>query len=201
MNEIILNNIKKIKVIIFLLCLTPVYILVYEIIKNDLSANPIEYILKFSGKWSINFLMFSLAITPLRRIFKLNWLIKFRRMIGLFAFFYVFSHFLIWLGLDQGFELSDVVNEIKKRPFILIGFAAFIMMLPLALTSFNKAIKFLGGSLWQKIHNLVYVIGLFAVIHLYWIKASKNNLNQPILYFSIFLSLILIRVYFKYSKK
>lgn len=201
MNEIILNNIKKIKVIIFLLCLTPVYILVYEIIKNDLSANPIEYILKFSGKWSINFLMFSLAITPLRRIFKLNWLIKFRRMIGLFAFFYVLSHFLIWLGLDQGFELSDVVNEIKKRPFILMGFAAFIMMLPLALTSFNKAIKFLGGSLWQKIHNLVYVIGLFAVIHLYWIKASKNNLNQPILYFSIFLSLILIRVYFKYFKK
>ena len=167
---------------LFALCLIPALLLVWRGFTGDLSANPVEFIEHRTGDWTLRFLLITLTVTPLRKIFEQPLLTRFRRMLGLFAFFYVVLHFLSYSWLDMGFELDAIVKDIPKRPFALVGFSAFLLMIPLAATSFNRAIKALGAPRWQMIHRLVYVIVLLGLLHFFWMRAAKNNFAEVAVY-------------------
>ncbi|MEO5936465.1 MAG: protein-methionine-sulfoxide reductase heme-binding subunit MsrQ [Terriglobales bacterium] len=167
------KRIVILKVVVWVLCLTPIAGLVYRGLMGELSANPIEKVLNDLGFWTLTLLVSSLAITPLRRIPGLNWLIRFRRLIGLFAFFYVCLHFLTYLVLDQELDLAAVLKDIPQRPFILVGFLAFLLLIPLAATSTTWSIRKLGGKNWNRLHKLVYISAILGVIHFGWrVKAD-----------------------------
>ena len=167
------KRIVILKVVVWLLCLTPIGILAYDGLHAGLGANPIERVMNDLGFWTLTLLVSSLAITPLRKITGLNWLIRFRRLIGLFAFFYVFLHLSTYVALDQEFDFSAVLQDIPKRPFILVGFLAFLLLIPLAATSTNWSIRKLGGKNWNRLHRLVYVSATLGVIHFWWkVKAD-----------------------------
>jgi sulfoxide reductase heme-binding subunit YedZ len=164
------KSIRILKVLLFLICLVPLAKLVLEIFgvaDMSLGANPVEELIHRLGKWGLNFLLITLAVTPLRRLTGKGWLLRFRRMLGLFAFFYVLMHFLTYAGLDQRFNLPVIFEDIAERPFITLGFAALLLLIPLAVTSTNGMIRRLGRR-WQKLHRLVYVIAILAVVHFYW---------------------------------
>jgi sulfoxide reductase heme-binding subunit YedZ len=169
-----------IKVLVFLLSLVPLGYLGWRAWSQDLTANPIEYITHFTGDWTIRFLVFTLAVTPLRRVFNLPDLIRFRRMIGLFAFFYGFLHFSTYLGVDKFFDFHEIWGDIAKRPYITVGFTGFILMIPLAVTSTAGWIRRIGGKQWQRLHHLVYVSAIAGVFHYYWLV--KSDIRQPVLY-------------------
>ncbi len=163
---------KWTKIVVFLTCLYPVGELVYRMIRQDLGANPVEYITHQTGVWALRFLAITLAITPLRKLAGLPDLIRFRRMTGLFAFFYAWMHFMTWAVLDKQFDLSDMWRDFWKRPFITAGAAALLMMIPLAITSTAGWIRRLGGKRWQLLHRLIYFSAIAGVIHYYWLVKS-----------------------------
>jgi sulfoxide reductase heme-binding subunit YedZ len=168
------------KVALFLLCLVPLGLLVWRALQGELTANPIEFITHRTGDWTLRFLVITLAITPLRKILHLPQLIRFRRMLGLFAFFYGCLHFSIWIGIDKFFAWSDMWADVRKRPFITVGFTGFVLMIPLAITSTAGWIRRLGGRRWQMLHRLVYVSAVAGVIHYYWLV--KSDVRKPLLY-------------------
>ena len=170
------------KVIVFVLCLLPFAWLFYGAYANTLGANPAEALIRSTGDWTLRFLCITLAVTPLRKLTKQPMLARFRRMLGLFTFFYGCVHFLCYSGLDMGLVWSDIVRDIVKRPFILVGTSALLLMLPLAATSFNRAIKALGPARWQALHRAVYAIVLLGLLHFFWMRAAKNNFAEVAVY-------------------
>jgi methionine sulfoxide reductase heme-binding subunit len=186
------------KAILFVACLIPFAWLVYGIFTNQLGANPTEYITRFTGNWTLRFICLVLAVTPLRVMSKTPQLARFRRMLGLFVYFYVVLHLLAYSWFDMSFILADIIADIPKRPFILVGFAAFLLLTPLALTSFNRAIKTLGAKRWQTLHKLVYVIAGLGVLHFFWMREGKNNYTEVIVYAVILGALLGWRVWNKF---
>lgn len=181
---------RVIKPALFVICALPLLSLVWAafgIGGARLGANPIEKIQDTCGEWALRFLVITLAITPLRDWFNLPWLVQLRRMLGLYAFFYVLVHFLNWLILDQGLYWPGVLEDIGKRPFITIGFAAFLLLIPLAVTSTNQMMRRLGKR-WKSLHRLVYLISLLAVWHYYW--QVKSDVTEPLIYLAIVLVLL-----------
>jgi sulfoxide reductase heme-binding subunit YedZ len=190
------------KPIVFLACLTPFAWLVYGAFTDGLGPNPAEYLIRSAGDWTLRFLCIVLAVTPLRVMFRLNGLARYRRMLGLFAYFYVVIHLLSYGWFDMGFDVPEIAKDIAKRPFILVGFAAFVLLTPLAATSFNRAIKALGAKRWQRLHKLVYVIAGLGLLHFFWLRAGKNNFNEVFVYAGIVAVLLAWRVwYFVRQKK
>ncbi len=181
------------KTALFVLCLGPLANLVYGLLSDALGANPIEALTRGLGDWTLRFLLMTLAVTPLRRLSGRNWLLKLRRMLGLFTFFYALLHFTSYVWLDQFFDWGDIWKDIVKRPFISIGFASFLLLVPLAATSNNAAIKRLGGRLWQSLHRVVYAIAVFAVLHFWWMV--KIDITQPAIHAATLALLLGMRVY------
>ncbi len=173
------------KPLLFLLCLAPLAWLIAAAATDRLGANPAETLIRGLGDWSLRGLCLTLAVTPLRVLSGQPALARFRRMLGLFSFFYASLHLLAYGWLDMGLELGDIGRDILKRPFILMGFVAWLLLLPLALTSFNRAIKALGAARWQRLHRAVYVLSLIALAHFIWMRAGKNNFAEPALYGAI----------------
>jgi methionine sulfoxide reductase heme-binding subunit len=185
---------RVIKPVVFVACLTPVFWLTYAAVMDALGANPIETITHETGVWTLRFLAITLLITPLRRLTKWNALIRYRRMFGLFAFFYGCLHFLTYVWLDQFFAIDDIVKDVAKRPFITIGFTAFVLMIPLAVTSTAGWIRRLGGKRWNLLHRLVYLSAICGVIHYLWLV--KADTTRPIRYGVIIGALLLARAIF-----
>jgi sulfoxide reductase heme-binding subunit YedZ len=183
---------KWTKLPVFLLCLVPLGVLIWRALTGNLGANPVEFIQHATGDWTLRFLVFTLSITPFRKLLKLPDLIRFRRMLGLFAFFYACLHFFTYLGPDQSFNLAAMWKDVAKRPFITVGFAAFVLLIPLALTSTAGWIRRLGGRRWQMLHRLIYISAICGVIHYYWLV--KSAVLRPLLYGAIVAVLLLWRV-------
>ena len=188
------------KVVVFLLCLLPFAWLFYGAFTNQLGANPAEALIRATGDWTLRFVCIVLAVTPLRVISKTPALARFRRMLGLFTYFYVVVHLLSYSGFDMGFDVADIAKDIAKRPFILVGFSAFLLLTPLAATSFNAAIKRMGAKRWQMLHKLVYVISGLGLLHFFWMRAGKNNFAEVFVYAAIIAVLLGWRV-LQYLKK
>ncbi|WP_239078217.1 MULTISPECIES: sulfite oxidase heme-binding subunit YedZ [Deefgea] len=186
--------IKLIKPVVFVLCMLP--LLRVGVLLNQ-AVNPIEFLTRSSGTWALVGLLVTLAITPLRQITGWSWLQSLRRMLGLFAFFYALVHFATYIWLDQFFDFSAIVQDIIKRPFITIGFAAFVLLIPLALTSTNGWMRRLKRN-WGRIHRLIYLIAPLAVIHYFWLV--KKDLTQPVLYAAVLCVLLIWRVWRRYSR-
>ena len=180
---IIMLRRRWLKVAVFLLCLVPLEYLLWRFWKQDLTANPTEFLQHATGDWTIRLIVTTLAITPLRRLLHLPDLIRFRRMIGLAAFFYGCLHFLTYLWFDKLFDFHQILKDVGKRPFITAGFACFLSMLPLALTSTRGWIRRLGGKGWQRLHRLIYLAGIAAAVHYYWLV--KSDVRLPLLYGSL----------------
>ena len=175
------------KPILFVLCLLPFLALAYAAVfdQGRLGANPAEYIIRSTGDWVLRFLCITLAITPLRVMTATPQLARLRRMLGLYVFFYVVLHLLSYSLFDKEFDIPEIAKDIAKRPFILVGFAGFVLLAPLALTSFNKAIKWMGAKRWQTLHKLVYVIAGLGILHFFWMRAGKNNFAEVFIYAGI----------------
>jgi len=188
------------KPVVFGLSLLPFCWLLYAAITNQLGANPAEALSRSTGDWTLRFLCLVLAVTPLRVITQTPALARFRRMLGLFVYFYVSLHLLSYSWFDMGFELADMGKDIAKRPFILVGFSAFVLLTPLALTSFNRAIKTLGAKRWQLFHKLVYVVAGLAILHFFWMRAGKNNFAEVYVYAVILGTLLGWRLFYFLSK-
>jgi len=176
------------KKLVFLAALIPLAKLAWLGLNNGLGANPIEKITRTTGYWTLTYLMITLAATPLRSVSGWSWPIRWRRMLGLFAFFYASLHFLTYLVLDQFFDWPAIVKDIAKRPYITVGFPAFVLLIPLAVTSTNKMVQRLGGRRWKKLHKLIYVIGIAGVVHFWWLV--KKDITEPV-QFAIVLSVLL----------
>ena len=170
------------KVLLFALCLLPFAWLFYGAWANTLGPNPAEALIRATGDWTLRFLCITLTVSPLRQWANLPALARFRRMLGLFTFFYVVMHFLSYGWLDQGFDMDAIVKDIIKRPFILVGTAGLLLMAPLAATSFNRAIKWMGAARWQMLHRAVYAIVLLGLLHFFWMRAAKNNFAEVAVY-------------------
>ena len=182
---------RWLKITVFLLCLVPLALLGWKAYQQDLSANPIEYITHWTGDWTLRFIVITLAITPLRKLLRWPDLVKFRRMLGLFAFFYGCLHFTTYFWLDKFFAWGEIVKDIGKRPFITAGFAAFIVLAPLAITSTAGWIRRLGGKRWQMLHRLIYFSAVAGVVHYYWLV--KSDIRKPIFYGSLVVILLAYR--------
>jgi len=183
------------KMALFVLCLIPFAYLLWAAIGNHLGANPAEALSRRTGDWTLRLLCITLAVTPLRQITGVAELVRFRRMLGLFAFFYATLHLAAYAWFDMGLDWGDIVRDIPKRPFILAGFAAFTLMVPLAATSFNRAMKALGGRRWKLLHRLVYAVVVLALMHFWWMRAGKHNFAEPIVYITIVVVLFGWRVW------
>ncbi len=180
---------------LFMLCLLPFAWLLYAAIADQLGANPAEALVRRTGDWTLRGLCLTLAVTPLRQWTGWHALARLRRMLGLFTFFYGCLHLACYSWLDQGWELDAIVRDIAKRPFILVGFSAWTLMLPLAATSFNRAIKALGGARWQALHRLVYATALLALLHFFWMRAAKHNFAEWSVYAAVLGGLLGWRVW------
>lgn len=182
------------KVALFGLCLLPFAWLFYSAWANTLGPNPAESLIRATGDWTLRFLCITLAVSPVRLWTNLPALARFRRMLGLFTFFYVLLHFLSYAWLDESFDMDAIVKDIAKRPFILVGTAGLLLMAPLAATSFNRAIKALGAARWQMLHRAVYAIVLLGLLHFFWMRAAKNNFAEVAVYAAIIAVLLGWRV-------
>lgn len=176
---------------LFIAALLPFVYLLYRAFSDDLGANPIEEITHFTGDWTLYLLLITLAVTPLRRLLGWTWLLHYRRMLGLFAFFYACMHFLTYLVLDQFFDLQEIVRDVIKRPYITVGFTAFVLLFPLALTSTNNMMRRLGRR-WKPLHRLVYLITLLGVLHFLWL--TRADVREPLLLGAILLLLLILRL-------
>ncbi len=181
---------RSAKPVLWLLSLLPFVWLVWGAANDALGANPAEYLIRATGDWTLRLLCVTLAVTPLRVMLGLPELAKLRRMLGLFTYFYVVLHLLCYSWLDMVFEWGDIAADIAKRPFILVGFSAFVLLTPLALTSFNRAIRWLGAKRWQWLHRLVYLVAVLAVLHFFWMRAGKSNFAEVFVYASVILVLL-----------
>ena len=190
---------KWAKAVVFALSLAPFLWIVWRTYRGELTANPVEFYQHETGDWTLRFLVFTLCITPFRRIFDLPELIRFRRMLGLFAFFYVCLHFVTYLGPDQSFSFSGMLKDVAKRPFITVGFAAFVLLIPLALTSTAGSIRRLGGKRWQMLHRAVYASAALGVIHYYWLV--KSDIRKPAFYGALVVILLAWRLWSWIAKK
>jgi len=199
-----LNTLQQIrffwKPVIFLLCLLPAVLVVTDAfeITGRLGANPVEAIQDRFGNWALRFIMITLAVTPLRRISNWNWLPRFRRMLGLFTFFYAFMHVLTWFVLDREMRLQDVIEDLTERPFITLGFVAIVLLTALALTSFT-AIRRRMRTRWQTLHNMIYVIGVLGVWHYWW--QVKKDISEPLIYAVILAVLLGTRAFWRWRHR
>ena len=182
------------KPLVFVLALLPFSWLFYGAYTDTLGANPAEYLLRSTGDWTLRFLCLTLAVTPARTLFKWPALARFRRMLGLFVYFYATLHLLSYSWFDMGFDVPDIVRDIIKRPFILVGSTAVVLLTPLALTSFNRAIRFLGARRWQRLHRLVYGIAGLGLLHFFWMRSGKNDYAEVAVYAVVLVLLLGWRV-------
>jgi sulfoxide reductase heme-binding subunit YedZ len=178
------------KPLVFLVCLVPFLLLLQGALDGDLGANPLERVTDVTGQWGLRFLLLTLAITPLRRVTGWTWLLRFRRMLGLFVFFYITLHFLTWVWLDQELSWGNVLADIFKRPYVTVGFSAWLLLLPLAATSTRGMMRRLGRN-WQSLHRAVYVIGVLAILHYIWLV--KADLLEPLIYAAVLILLLVVR--------
>ena len=187
------------KPLVFVLCLLPLAWLVAGAATDQLGANPAEALIRGLGDWALRMLCLALAVTPLRLRTRTPQLARYRRLLGLFTFFYACLHLLAYGWLDMGFDVVDIGRDILKRPFILVGFACWLLLLPLALTSTNRAVRALGGRAWQTLHRLVYLVAGLALLHFFWMRSGKNDYAEVALYAAIIGVLLLERL-FRYLK-
>lgn len=182
-----------VKPLLFVAALVPLALLAERALNDNLGANPIETINRYTGDWTLRFLLITLAITPLRKLSGWHLVIRLRRMLGLFAFFYACLHFLSWIWLDQYFDLNAILKDVAKRPFITLGFTCFVLLIPLAVTSTNAMVRRLGGRRWQLLHRLVYFIATGGVIHFLWLV--KSDITQPLIYGLLLAALLGFRLW------
>jgi sulfoxide reductase heme-binding subunit YedZ len=194
MSQILLTH-RFTKPILFLLGLVPLGFLIWKGITGHLGINPVETINRYTGDWVLRFLLITLAVTPLRRMFGWNSLLRFRRMFGLFAFFYATLHFLSYVWLDQFFAIDAIIKDVAKRLYITVGFTCFVLLIPLAVTSTNGMIRRLGARRWQRLHRLVYFIAIGGIVHYLWLV--KSDLAQPLIYGAILAVLLGFRLWGK----
>ena len=194
------KQVSAVKAAVFVLALVPFARLIYLVLTGAL-VEPLQFITRSTGDWTLYFLCITLAVTPLRRFSKWNWLLKLRRMVGLFAFFYALLHFTTFLWFDHFFDVAEMLKDVAKRPFILVGFVAFVLLLPLAVTSTNAMVRRLGGKRWQWLHRLIYAIAPLGVLHFWWMKAAKHDLNQPMLFVAIVTVLLALRAWWAWQKQ
>ncbi len=199
MNKLLLHPAAK--PALFVLALVPFGHLLWGALANTLGANPAEALIRGTGDWVLRFLCITLAITPLREWTGWHALARLRRMTGLFAWFYGVTHFLCYAWLDMGLDLADIIKDIPKRPFILVGTLAMLLMTPLAATSFNRAIKALGAQRWKALHKLVYAIVLLGLLHFFWMRAGKNDFGEWSIYAAIVLLLLGWRVWKRWQRR
>jgi sulfoxide reductase heme-binding subunit YedZ len=173
------------KPLVFALCLLPLSWLLYLVVQDQLGANPQEALIRATGDWALRFLVIVLAVTPLRELSGLSALARYRRMLGVFMYSYALLHFLSYSGFDMGFDVADIFNDIVKRPFILVGSLALLLLTPLAATSLNAAIRALGAKRWQRLHRLVYAVAGLAILHFFWMRAGKNDFAEVAVYAGI----------------
>lgn len=186
---------------LFVLCLLPLSWLIYATATNQLGANPAEALSRATGDWTLRALCVVLAVTPLRVMTASPQLARFRRMLGLFVFFYALLHLLSYSWFDMGFELAEIARDIAKRPFILVGFLAFCLLMVLAATSFNRAIRALGGRRWQALHRAVYAVAGLAILHFFWMRAGKHNFAEVAVYGAILAALLGWRLWRRLATK
>ena len=187
------EQIAWIKAAVFAVCLIPLALLVWRALSGGLTANPIEDITHHTGWWTLAFLMITLSVTPLRRWLDQPWLLRLRRMLGLFAFFYACLHFSTWLVLDQFFDWDAMLKDVLKRPYITIGFSAFVLLLPLAATSTNAMVRRLGARRWQWLHRLVYLVAILGVAHFWWLV--KKDIREPLAFAAVLALLLGVRLF------
>jgi len=184
--------VRLLKLLVFALCLGPAFVLTWKGFHGRLGANPIDVITRTTGRWTLNFLLITLAVTPVRRITTMAWLIRFRRMLGLFAFFYGSLHLMTYVWLDKFFDVHEMLHDIAKRRFITAGMTAWALMLPLALTSTSGSIRRLGGKRWRILHRLIYFSAAAGVIHFIWLV--KADLRRPLTYGAVLATLLAFRL-------
>jgi len=189
------------KPVVFVLCLLPLAWLVFATATNQLGANPAEALIRATGDWTLRALCLVLAVTPLRVITATPQLARFRRMLGLFVFFYGLLHLLSYAWFDMGFDLPDILRDIAKRPFILVGSLALLLLTLLAATSFNRAIKAMGARRWQALHRAVYVVAGLAILHFFWMRSGKNDFGEVAIYAVVLAALLGWRVWQRLRKK
>jgi sulfoxide reductase heme-binding subunit YedZ len=189
---------KVVKPLIFLICLIPLISLIWNAFQGHLGANPIEKVTHITGEWALRFLLLTLSVTPARKLLGWHFLLRLRRMVGLYAFFYACLHFLTYMVLDQFFDFDEIIKDILKRPYITVGFAAFVLLIPLAVTSTNTMMKRLGRR-WKSLHQLIYVIGVLAILHFLWLVKADNL--EPLVYACILLVLFMARVWIQRREK
>ena len=192
-------KVTGLKVGVFGACLSPLVVLTWQALTGNLGANPIDEITDQTGIWTLRFLLITLAVTPARRLTGWNRLIQFRRMLGLFAFFYGSLHFVTYIWLDQFFLVEEIIADVMQRPFITVGFASFVLLIPLAVTSTTAMIKRLGGKWWQRLHRLVYAIAIGGVVHYLWLV--KADIREPLIYGSILGILLAYRLWDIYGRR
>lgn len=197
MGKLLLHPVAK--PVLFALCLLPFAWLTWGAFANTLGANPAEHLIRATGEWTLRLLCVVLAVTPLRIIAGWPALARFRRMLGLFVYFYAVLHLLCYAWFDMGFEVPEIAADIAKRPFILVGFAALVLLTLLAATSFNRAIRALGGARWQALHRLVYAVAALALLHFFWMRSGKNDFAEVALYAAILGSLLAWRLWRRFS--
>ncbi|RQO83905.1 sulfite oxidase heme-binding subunit YedZ [Acidovorax sp. FJL06] len=188
------------KPLVFVLCLFPLAWLVVATLADQLGANPAEALIRATGDWTLRALCLVLAVTPLRVATATPQLARFRRMLGLFVFFYGVLHLLSYSWFDMGFDVADILRDIAKRPFILVGSSALLLLALLAGTSFNRAIKALGGKRWQALHRTVYVVAGLAILHFFWMRAGKNNFGEVALYAAVLGGLLGWRLWHRWRR-
>jgi sulfoxide reductase heme-binding subunit YedZ len=189
------SMIKKAKIALFVIALLPLARLVWLGLTDGLGANPVEFVLRSLGTWTLVCLLVTLSVTPIRLIFGIKWLVPLRRMMGLFTFFYVCLHLLAYAGLDQWFDWRAIVHDIAKHPYVLVGFSAFVLMIPLAVTSNQAMIRRLRQR-WQTLHRLVYLIAILGVTHYWWLV--KKDVTEPLIYAMVLFFLLAVRLYYKW---
>ena len=179
------------KTLVFFLSLWPLYVISYQIIFNQLGPEPVDRIINHFGEWTLIFILLTLSMTPLKKITKSVEWIKFRRMLGLFTFFYASIHMLSYVGLDYRFDFEPLINDVLKKKFIFIGFSAWLLLIPLAITSSERMVRLLKQN-WKKIHRLIYIIGIFGVLHYIWL--SKTIFFKPLIFLILLIILLLFRI-------
>lgn len=189
------------KVVVGVLALAPFLWLVWGAFQGLLGANPAEALIRSTGDWTLRFLCLTLAVTPARVIASLQQLARMRRMLGLFVYFYAALHLMAYSWFDMGLELTDIGRDIVKRPFVLVGFMGFVLLTPLAATSFNRAVRALGARRWQRLHKAVYAIAVLGVLHFFWMRAGKNDFGEVAVYAAILAVLLGWRVVWHLKKK
>lgn len=192
-----MKDVRFSKIVVFVNGLVPLALLLWDVYYQRVGANPLEFVTRTTGMLTLIFLLLSLAVTPARKVSGANWLVKFRRMLGLYAFFYGFLHLLTYVWFDRYFQLAGIPADVVKRPFIAIGMTAFFLMVPLAITSTNKMVKRLGGKNWNRLHKVVYLAGVAGVLH-YWLLV-KSDTRLPLTFAFVLALLLGYRLLVKYS--